>query len=53
MVKKILTLEGVRELNQKEQKAIVGAALRRCCEYEFINGKRICTIWVSAGQYCP
>ncbi len=53
MVKKILNLSGAQELSKKEQKAIVGAAIKRCCEYDYVNGVRVCTLWVSSGQYCP
>lgn len=54
MIKKISNLSGAHELSKKEQKNIVGAVgIRRCCEYEYINGVRVCTLWVSSGQYCP
>lgn len=54
MIKKILNLSGAQELSRTEQKAIVGAGpFRRCCEYDFINGVRVCTLWVSGNQQCP
>ena len=54
MVKKILNLSGAQELSKKEQKAIVGAAIKRCCEYDYnANGVLVCTLWVSGSQQCP
>jgi hypothetical protein len=54
MIKKILKLEGVHELNKKESKAISGAGFRRCCEFEYnASGQLVCTFWIGQGQYCP
>ena len=53
MIKKISNLSGAQELSKEEQKSIIGAEIRRCCEYEYINGVKTCTLWVNSGQYCP
>ena len=54
MIKKISNLSGAQELSKNEQKAIVGAIIRRCCEYDYnANGNWVCTLWVSGSQQCP
>lgn len=54
MIKKLSTLAGAKSLSKSEQQSIVGAGLRRCCEYDYnSNGVLVCTLWVSYGQYCP
>lgn len=54
MIKNLSNLTGAKNLTKSEQKAIIGSALRRCCEYDYnANGVRVCTLWVSSGQQCP
>lgn len=54
MIKNLSNLSGAEQLSRTEQKTIIGAApIRRCCEWEYINGTRVCTLWVSGTQYCP
>ena len=54
MIKNLSNLAGAKSLSKSEQKSIHGAALRRCCEYDYnANGVRVCTLWVSSGQQCP
>lgn len=54
MIKKILNLPGTQELSKNEQKAVIGSAIRRCCEYDYnANGQLVCTLWISSGQQCP
>ncbi len=54
MIKNLSNLSGAQELSKAEQKQVVGAALRRCCEYDYnANGVLVCTLWVSGSQQCP
>ncbi|GAA4766807.1 MULTISPECIES: hypothetical protein [Flavobacterium] len=54
MIKNLSNLSGAQELSKTEQKKIVGAAIRRCCEYDYnANGVLVCTLWVSGTQQCP
>ncbi|MGH2666964.1 hypothetical protein [Flavobacterium sp.] len=54
MIKKISNLSGAHELSKNEQKSIVGAVIRRCCEYDYnANGVLVCRLWVSGNQQCP
>lgn len=54
MIKNLSNLSGAKELSKSEQKQIVGAAFRRCCEWDYnANGTRVCTLWVSGTQQCP
>lgn len=54
MIKKLSTLAGTKSLSKTEQKSIVAAGLKRCCEYDYnANGVLVCTLWVGYNQQCP
>ncbi|WP_169630203.1 hypothetical protein [Flavobacterium humi] len=51
MINQLSKLSGASELSKEEQKAIIGAVIRRCCEYDYETNR--CTLWVSGNQQCP